>query len=109
MNAMLVTVDVNRLHISPVLAENVSAEIVSYEYRSIDAIDVIHIVYFDSIKINMGQMPVSIFNITKTIANVLDRRGYHSLATALAYNPVNNTNTDKQTASMDSNHARPIV
>ena len=91
------------------LAENVSTEIVSYEYRSIDAIDVIHIVYFDSIKINMGQIAVSISNITKTIANVLDRRGYHSLATALAYYPVNNTNTDKQTASMDSNHARPIV
>ena len=85
------------------------ANIVSYEYRSIDAIDVIHIVYFDSIKINMGQNAVSISNITKTIASVLDRRGYHSLATALAYNPVNNTNTDKQTASMDSNHARPIV
>ena len=85
------------------------ADIISYEYRSIDAIDVIHIVYFDSIKINMGQIAVSIINITKTIANVLDRRGYHSLATALAYYPVNNTNTDKQTAFMDSNHARPIV
>ena len=108
---MLVAVDVNCFRHAPddLIIEPTSTNIVSYEYRSIDAIDVIHIVYFDSIKINMGQIAVSILNITKTIANVLDRRGYHSLATALAYYPANNTNTDKQTASMDSNHARPIV